>query len=186
MGYGTLCAEANCLARPVAGMSKTLYFFLQDGATGEAGVLPAKSRIRLSAICNAGAAPSLAGAENLTAVDLSHNQLSGALPALPPGVLTADLSYNSFTSGVPASYGGGWTSTSLDMSHSATMCRFSSQLPCSSQGSRHSGRFRWTIHLDRLSFSLHQPLLLQPRLLPQAYAEPVGLVPLGHWQGVVE
>ena len=79
-------------------------------------MLSAESRVRLSAVCTAGTAPSLAGAENLTAVDLSHNQLSGALPALPPGVLTVDLSGNSFTGGVPASYGKGWVSTTIDVS----------------------------------------------------------------------
>lgn len=53
----------------------------------------------------AGSVPSLAPAKLLTDIDLSANRLSGPLPALPADVEAVDMSHNDFTGAIPASYG---------------------------------------------------------------------------------
>ena len=54
---------------------------------------------------NTGGVGSLAGAEQLTEVDLSSNKLTGALPALPAAIQMANMSGNAFAGGIPTSYG---------------------------------------------------------------------------------
>jgi hypothetical protein len=47
----------------------------------------------------------MADALQLAVVDLSNNQLTGALPALPPSIELADMSGNLFGGSIPISYG---------------------------------------------------------------------------------
>lgn len=57
------------------------------------------------AVLRTGGVGSLAGAGQLTELDLSNNKLTGALPALPAAIQMANMSGNAFAGGIPTSYG---------------------------------------------------------------------------------
>ena len=72
-----------------------------------------------------GGVGSLAGAGQLTELDLSNNRLTGALPALPAAIQMANMSGNAFAGGIPTSYG-----VLLTQSSGGNTClRLAEQLP---------------------------------------------------------